>query len=137
MQNPHIEASLGEQIALEVSDLLRTRVKDPRVGFASITRVEVSGDLRYAKIFVSVMGENEEKKGTIEALSHATGFIRRELAARLTIRFMPEITFKLDNSIEQGARVLGLIRQIEEQDAQKAASAGVENEQGAEESERE
>ena len=137
MPNPYRQARLGEQIAMEVSDLLRTRVKDPRVGFASITRVEVSGDLRYAKIFVSVMGENEEKKGTIEALSHATGFIRHELAARLTIRFMPEITFKLDNSIEQGAHVLGLIRQIEEQEAQKAAGAGVEDEQEAEESERE
>lgn len=134
MPNPHRQARLGEQIALEVSDLLRTRVKDPRVGFASITRVEVSGDLRYAKIYVSVMGEKEEKKGTIEALSHATGFIRRELAARLTIRFMPEIVFKLDNSIEQGAHVLGLIRELEAQEAQHAAPAAHEDEQEAEES---
>ncbi len=127
MPNPHRQARLGEQIAMEVSDLLRTRVKDPRVGFASITRVEVSGDLRYAKIFVSVMGENEEKKGTIEALSHATGFIRHELAARLTIRFMPEISFKLDHSIEQGAHVLGLIREMEEEEAQKSANAAEES----------
>lgn len=113
MPNPHRQAKLGEQIALEVSDLLRTRVKDPRVGFASITRVEVSGDLRHAKIYVSVLGAEGEKKATIEALSHATGFIRRELASRLTIRFMPEIAFKLDNSIERGAHVLGLIRELE------------------------
>lgn len=116
MPNPHRQEKLGEQIAVEVSDLLRTRVKDPRVGFASITHVEVSGDLRHAKIFVSVMGEPDEKKQTINALHHATGFLRRELAARLTLRFMPEIIFKLDDSIEQGSRVLGLIRELELQE---------------------
>jgi len=116
MPNPHRQEKLGEQIAAEVSDLLRTRVKDPRVGFASITHVEVSGDLRHAKIFVSVMGEPDEKKSTIEALHHATGFLRHELAARLTVRFMPEINFKLDNSIEQGSHILGLIRQLETQE---------------------
>jgi ribosome-binding factor A len=116
MPNPHRQEKLGEQIAVEISDLLRTRVKDPRVGFASITRVEVSGDLRHAKIYVSVLGEPEEKKNTIEALHHATGFLRHELAGRLTVRFMPEILFKLDNSIEQGAHILNLIRQLEEQE---------------------
>ena len=112
MPNLHRQEKLGEQIAVEVSDLLRTRIKDPRVGFASITHVEVSGDLRHAKVFVSVMGEPDEKKSTMEALHHATGFLRHELAGRLTLRFMPEITFKLDNSIEQGAHILGLIRQL-------------------------
>jgi ribosome-binding factor A len=119
---------LGEQIAEEVSDLLRTRVKDPRVGFASITHVEVSGDLRHAKIFVSVMGSHEEKKSTIEALHHATGFLRHELAGRLTVRFMPEIVFKLDNSIEQGAHILGLIRQLQTEEAQKQTGSEVAHE---------
>ena len=122
MPNPHRQEKLGEQIAIEISDLLRTRMKDPRVGFASVTHVEVSGDLRHAKIFVSVMGEPEEKKSTIEALHHATGFLRHELAGRLTLRFMPEIIFKLDNSIEQGARILGLIRQLEEQEPSQAST---------------
>ncbi|HEY0756684.1 MAG TPA: 30S ribosome-binding factor RbfA [Ktedonobacteraceae bacterium] len=116
MPNPHRQEKLAEQIAVEVSDLIRTRLKDPRVGFASITHVEVSGDLRHARIYVSVMGEPEEKKSTIEALHHATGFLRHGLAERLTVRFMPEIVFKLDNSIEQGAHILGLIRQLEIQD---------------------
>ncbi|MGH2510916.1 MAG: 30S ribosome-binding factor RbfA [Ktedonobacteraceae bacterium] len=123
MPNPYRQAKMGEQIAQEVSDLLRTRIKDPRVGFASITRVEMSGDLRHAKIFVSVMGENKDQKGTIEALHHATGFIRHELAERLTIRFMPEIAFKLDTSIEQGSRILGLIREMQDQEKQKSALA--------------
>ena len=117
MANPHRQEKLAEQITQEVSDLLRTKVKDPRVGFASITHVEVSGDLRHVKIFVSVMAEEAEKKQTIEALKHATGFIRHELAARLTIRFMPEIIFKLDDSIEKGSHVLNLIRQMQEEES--------------------
>lgn len=128
MPNPHRQEKLGEQIAVELSDLLRTRLKDPRVGFASITHVEVSGDLRHAKIFVSVMGTPEEKKSTIEALHHATGFLRHELAGRLTVRFMPEILFKLDNSIEQGTHILGLIRQLELQEQQAPASDEVAHE---------
>lgn len=120
MPNPHRQEKLGELIAVEVSDLLRTRVKDPRVGFASITHVEVSGDLRHAKIFVSVMGNDEEKKSTIQALHHATGFVRHELAGRLTLRFMPEIMFKLDSSIEQGTRILGLIRELETEEQPRA-----------------
>lgn len=128
MPNPHRQEKLGEQIAIEVSDLLRTRVKDPRVGFASITHVEVSGDLRHAKIFVSVMGEDEDKKATIRALHHATGFIRHELAGRLTVRFMPEIVFKLDNSIEQGSRILSMIREMEMEQQGGQKPAGIEEE---------
>ena len=131
MANPHRQAKLGVQIATEVSDLLRTRIKDPRVGFASITHVEVSGDLRYAKVFVSVMGEDEDKKGTMQALVHAAGFIRHELAGRLTLRFMPEIIFKQDNSIERGSHILGLIREMEEQGKQESAETEEEEQEPA------
>jgi ribosome-binding factor A len=113
MPNPHRQEKLGELIAAELSDVLRTRVKDPRVGFASITHVEVSGDLRHAKVFVSVMGESSEQEETIKALKHAAGFLRHELAERITIRYMPELVFKLDTSIEQGSRILEMIRQLE------------------------
>ena len=121
MPNPHRQEKLGELIAVELSDLLRTRVKDPRVGFASITHVEVSGDLRHAKIFVSVMGTDAERAATIQALKHATGFLRHELADRIVVRYMPELVFKLDTSIEQGSRILELIRQIENE---QTASGG-------------
>ncbi|HLX58747.1 MAG TPA: 30S ribosome-binding factor RbfA [Ktedonobacteraceae bacterium] len=113
MPNPHRQEKLGELIAVELSDLLRTRVKDPRVGFASITHVEVSGDYRHAKIHISVMGNDEERASTMKALKHATGFLRRELASRLTVRYMPEIVFKLDMSIEQGSRILELIHEVQ------------------------
>ncbi|QBD82000.1 30S ribosome-binding factor RbfA [Ktedonosporobacter rubrisoli] len=116
MPNSHRQEKLGELIATELSDLLRTRVKDPRVGFASITHVEVSGDLRHAKVFVSVMGSAEEREETMKGLKNATGFLRHELATRLVVRYMPEIVFKLDKSIEEGARILDLIRQVEEEE---------------------
>jgi ribosome-binding factor A len=119
MPNPHRQEKLGELIVVEVSDLLRTRVKDPRVGFASVTHVEVSGDFRHAKIFVSVMGNEEEQRETMKALKHASGFLRHELASRLTLRYMPELDFRLDKSIEKGAHILDLIHQIEEEEQQK------------------
>ncbi|HEV2660836.1 MAG TPA: 30S ribosome-binding factor RbfA [Ktedonobacteraceae bacterium] len=120
MPHQHRQEKLGELIAAELSELLRNRVKDPRVGFASITRVEVSGDLRHAKVFVSVMGTPEEQAATMKGLRNATGYLRHELAERITLRYMPEINFRLDTSIEEGARILELIRQVEEEDERAA-----------------
>lgn len=120
MANPHRQEKLGELIAAELSELIRTRVKDPRVGFTSITRVEVSGDLRHAKVFVSVMGTPEEQEETVKGLKHAAGFLRHELATRLVIRYMPEIVFKLDSSIEEGTRILALIHQVEQEERNKS-----------------
>ena len=130
MANPHRQEKLGELFAAELSDLIRTRLKDPRVGFASITRVEVSGDLRHAKVFVSVMGTTEEQAGTMRGLKNAAGFLRHELATRVTLRYMPELVFKLDTSIEEGARILALINKVEQEELQKQAenSATVEAE---------
>ena len=120
MPNVHRQEKLGELIAAELSELLRTRVKDPRVGFASITHVEVSGDLRHAKVFVSVMGSPEERDATMQGLKNATGFLRHELATRLVLRYMPEIVFKLDKSIEEGSRILDLIQKVEQEDRQRS-----------------
>jgi len=115
MANSHRQEKLGELIAVELSDLMRTRLKDPRVGFASITHVEVSGDFRHAKIFVSVMGSPEDQAATMKGLKHASGYLRHELAERITLRYMPELVFKLDTSIAEGAKVLELIRQNEQE----------------------
>lgn len=104
---------LGELIAEELSDLIRMRMKDPRIGFASVTSVEVSADLRHAKVFISVMGSAEDQRDTIRALEHASGFLRHELAQRLTIRYTPDIAFRLDESIARGARVMELMRQVQ------------------------
>jgi ribosome-binding factor A len=112
MANKRRQDMLGEQIAEEMSDLIRTRMKDPRIGFASVTSAELSADLRHAKIYVSVMGTPEEQRDTLRALDHASGFLRHELAQRLTIRYTPEIVFRLDESIARGVRVLDLMRQV-------------------------
>jgi len=116
MPNVHRQEKLGELITAELSELLRTRLKDPRVGFASITHVEVSGDLRHAKVFVSVMGTAQEQAETMKGLKNANGFLRHELAGRLTLRYMPELAFKLDTSIEEGAHIINLINQVAQED---------------------
>lgn len=133
MANPHRQEKLGELIAAELSELMRTRVKDPRVGFASITRVEVSGDLRHAKVHVSVMGEPDEQKATMKGLSNAAGYLRHELASRITLRYMPELTFKLDTSIEEGAHVLELIKRASQEDRERSAAAAAQVETQEEE----
>jgi ribosome-binding factor A len=117
MRNYRREDQLSGAITRELSDLMRTRMKDPRIGFASITGVELSHDLRYAKVFVSVMGSPEEQRETMRGLDSANGFLRRELAQRLTIRHVPEISFRLDESIARGARVLDLLKQVEKEAA--------------------
>jgi ribosome-binding factor A len=116
MPNLHRQEKLGELMASDLSELIRTRIKDPRVGFASITRVEVSGDLRHAKVLVSVMGTPEEQAETMKGLRNASGYLRHEMASRLTLRYMPDLSFKLDTSIEEGARMLGLINRVTEED---------------------
>ena len=126
MPNVHRQEKLGELITVELSDLIRTRLKDPRVGFASITRVDVSGDLRHAKVFVSVMGTAEEQAETMKGLKNANGFLRHELAGRLTLRYMPELAFKLDTSIEEGARILDLIHKVEQEELNKKQAEEVE-----------
>jgi ribosome-binding factor A len=113
---------LGEAISHELSDLMRTRMKDPRLGFASVTGVELSPDLRHAKVFVSVMGDTQEQRDSMKALNSATGFLRHELAQRLTVRHVPEIEFRLDDSIARGVRVLNLISQVSAADQEHAAS---------------
>lgn len=97
----------------EISTLLQRQVKDPRLGgFITVTRVSTSADLSHAKVFISVMGDEREKKEAMEALAKASGFLRRELRPSLTMRRIPELNFCHDDSIEQGAHILDLISQV-------------------------
>ena len=100
----------------ELSDLLLRQVKDPRLAqFVSITRVAISPDLSHARVFVSVMGSEEEKTSTLEGLTAAANYLRRELNNRISIRRMPELSFRRDDSLEKGAHVLDLLHQISEE----------------------
>ena len=98
----------------EISSLIVRGIKDPRIsGVVTVTRVDISNDLSYASVFVSVYGSASEKRNTIKALKSATGFIRRELLSRITIRVMPILRFKLDESIAQGNEILELMDSLD------------------------
>ncbi|MBI2886292.1 MAG: 30S ribosome-binding factor RbfA [Chloroflexi bacterium] len=97
----------------ELSDLLLREVKDPRLtAMTSLTVVETSPDLRRARVYVSIMGNEEEKRSVLAGLRSATNFLRHELAERLKLRHVPELAFVLDESIERGARILSLIQEV-------------------------
>lgn len=102
---------MREEFKREAGDILR-KMKDPRIGFVSVTDVELSRDLRHAKIFVSIFGDEEEKHNTLTALTRAQGFVRSELGQRIRMRHTPEITFRLDDSIERGDRINRLLRSV-------------------------
>ena len=102
---------INEEIQRELADLLRT-LKDPRVqAMISITRVETTGDLRYAKVYVSVL-EKDRSRDVLKGLKSAGGYLRREIGSRLQLRYTPELVFELDDSIEHGARIFDLIEQL-------------------------
>ncbi len=100
-------------IRQEISELLKRQVNDPRLsGLVTVTEVATSADLRHARVFVSIMGTDEEKEQALQGLSAASGFFRRELRQRLTLRYIPELYFQRDNSMEHGAHILDLIKQV-------------------------
>jgi ribosome-binding factor A len=90
-------------------------IKDPRVGFVTLTDVDVSPDLRHAKGFVSIMGPPEERHITLDGLNRARGFVRRELYNNVTLRHIPEVTFFLDESLDRGMRVSELLQEAKQQ----------------------
>jgi ribosome-binding factor A len=109
---PRRPEKVEQFIKEELSQILQREVRDPRIGFVSVTDVEVSVDLRHARVFVSVLGDEEAKAATMDGLRSALGYIRRELGSRLQMRYTPEITFRLDESIERGARVNKLLGEV-------------------------
>ena len=105
---------VNQLIKEELASLLHREIRDPRLSaMISITDVETSPDLGNATVRVSILGSEEEVRQAMVALRRASGYLRREMASRLRLRKTPELTFKLDTSIEKGARVLELLREIE------------------------
>ena len=105
---------VAEAIRQEVSLILNEKLKDPRVGFVTITNVELSKDFRNAKVFFSVLGEDKDYKRTKEALDSALGFIRRLISERVNLRFAPEIIFREDRSGEYSVRIQEVLDEIKE-----------------------
>jgi ribosome-binding factor A len=104
---------VDELLRQEIGALLAKEVADPRIGFATITDVETSPDLRHAKVWVSVIGQKADRDETLRALSDAMPFIRHELGRRLRIRRIPDLHVRLDDSAERGTRVLHLLHELE------------------------
>jgi len=105
-----------ELLVHEISEIIRRELKDPRVGFVTITDAEITSDLRHARIFYSVLGKPEERDETGKALTRAAGFIRSEFARRAQMRFVPDLKFEYDPSVERGARISQLLAQVRDEE---------------------
>ncbi len=106
---------IGELIREETSRVLREKVADPRIGFTSITDVNVSPDLKNAQVYVSVYGTDKNKNETMAGLKSAVGYIQGEVGRTLNLRYTPRFTFVLDKSIERGSRVLVIMSKLEKE----------------------
>jgi ribosome-binding factor A len=106
---------VAELLKKDISDILRKKIADPRIGFTSITQVEVTDDLRVAKVYVSIYETEEKKRATMKGLNSAAGYIRSLIAPNLDLKFIPEIIFKLDNSIEKASRVFEIMHKIDDE----------------------
>ncbi|NMM51199.1 30S ribosome-binding factor RbfA [Paenibacillus aquistagni] len=103
---------VGEQIKKELSQLIQMELKDPRIGFLTVTGVEVTNDLSLARVYLSVLGDAEAKENSLKALDKANGFLRSELGKRMRLRHVPELNFKIDESIAYGSRIEKLLHDI-------------------------
>ena len=109
MANQQRLRRVADQIQRELSTLLRVELKDPRIGLVTLTGVEVSPDLAYAKVYFTTLGDAQSLEGTLTGLGHAAGFLRTRLGRRLRLRVTPELHFRHDASIERGVRLSQLI----------------------------
>ena len=114
-----------EAIRQEISMIVQTHIKDPRIGFLTITKVELTKDLRHAKVFFSVLGESKDKHLALKGLNSARGYIKGLLADKIKLRFMPDIVFKIDDSIDKVGHIFEILGKIkrEKDDGKDNSSA--------------
>ncbi|EGO63200.1 30S ribosome-binding factor RbfA [Acetonema longum] len=109
-----------EFIKQEISNMILTELKDPRIGFVTVTRVEATGDLHQAKVFVSVMGSDESKAQSLKGLQSALGYLRTEIGKRIQLRITPELSFHLDETLDHSVKIQKLLDQIKQNEAGNA-----------------
>lgn len=113
MKNNNRISRINDEIMKELSQIIRFEVKDPRINaMTSVTRVDTTTDLKYCKVFVSVLGEEEQKQNVMTGLKNASGFIRHLIAERVNLRFTPELQFKLDESTEYAIHMNQLMEEV-------------------------
>ncbi|MBU8877876.1 30S ribosome-binding factor RbfA [Bacillus sp. FJAT-29790] len=110
---------VGEQMKKELGEIIGRKLKDPRVGFVTVTDVQVTGDLQQATVYISVLGDEEQRENTLKGLAKAKGFIRSEIGSRIRLRKTPEILFEFDESIDYGNRIDTLLHQIHDEERSK------------------
>lgn len=106
---------LGDLIRAEISGMISRELKDPRIGFTTVLEVKVTPDLREARVYVSVMGTVEQQADSLRGLAAAASFVRHELGHRLRLRRAPVVSFHLDHSVEQGARIEELLIKLKQE----------------------
>jgi ribosome-binding factor A len=111
----HRHERLADQIREEVAEMIAGELKDPRIGFATVTQVDLSPDLRHGRVRVSVLGDEESQRETLEGLSSAAGYVRYEISRRLRLRRAPELVFVLDQGGEQGQKIETLLQKLKEE----------------------
>ncbi len=107
---------VGEQMKKELSDIIGRKLKDPRIGFVTVTDVAVTGDLQQATVYISVLGDDKQREDTLKGLEKAKGFMRSEIGQRIRLRKTPELFFEFDESIDYGNRIETLISQLHADD---------------------
>jgi len=107
---------VGELIREELSEIIQRELKDPRIGFVTITGVDVSPDLRHADVYISVLGSEKQKKESLKGLQSSSGFLRKELSKRVRMKYFPELKFQFDPSIERGMRIERIIRKLHKEE---------------------
>lgn len=118
MKNNTRMIRINDEIKKELSEIIRSELKDPRIGvMTSVLKVDTTNDLKYCKVYISVLGDEEQKKSVMEGLKNASGFIRKQIATRINLRCTPEFKFELDNSLEYSARIYKLIDEVNKGDS--------------------
>jgi ribosome-binding factor A len=108
------QRQVAELLHQEISTLIQQRARDPRLGFVTVTGVEMSPDLRVAQVYVSVLGSEDDVQQSLASLRHAAGFFRRELGSSLSLRYLPELNFRQDDTLERGLRIDALLDSLDE-----------------------
>lgn len=106
---------VAEQMKKEIGEIMNQKLKDPRVGFVTVTDIDLTNDLQHATIYVSVLGDETEKEESLIGLSKASGFIRSEVGKRIRLRKVPEIVFQFDEAHEHGNRIESILRKLNEE----------------------
>jgi ribosome-binding factor A len=115
---------VADLVRKEISEMLVRTIKDPRIGFVTITRVTVTDDCRSARIYYSVVGSPDEREQSLEGLNSAKGYIRRELGHRMKLKYTPEIVFQFDPSVEYAVHMGELIHHLQEEREKKEGDHG-------------